>query len=606
MGDKAMIFNRFDPFYRSPVGAVKAETEVSFSLTLPRNLGIKKVTAEITLDGTNEKNTVSLEWTSLVKNREVYSGKFLFDKEGLYWYTFLIECEENTLRLSENGRGEALRREDEYFVPFQQTVYKKEFVTPDWLNEGVMYQIFPDRFYSSKKKESCLSKGRYVHESWNDAPDFDNDPLKITNSDFFGGDLRGIAEKLPYIASLGVKVIYLNPIFEAFSNHRYDTGDYSKIDPLLGTEEDFVFLCEKAREYGIRIILDGVFSHTGADSKYFNLKGNYDSVGASQSKDSPYYSWYDFERFPDKYTCWWGVWSLPCVNETDKGFLEYITGENGIAKKYLRLGASGWRLDVADELPDGFLDAFRKAVKEEKTDAAIIGEVWEDASNKTAYSERRRYLLGDQLDSVMNYPFSNAIKDFAKNGNSKAFADTVMCICEHYPAPVLNCLMNMISTHDTQRALTALSGESVDGHDRNWQSKTSIPNEKRAEAVGLLKLAAVLQYTLPGIPSLYYGDEAGIEGYGDPFNRGTFPWGNEDRELTEFFASLGKLRNDGDWTSAPFELLYEDNGVIAYKRKNITVLVNGREEEAKVLGRLLDKKTALILKGNKTVLTSAG
>lgn len=606
MGYKAMIFDRFSKGSKSVFGAVKKGTEVSFTLAIPRNLGVKKLFAEVVCDGTKEKNSIAFEWYSVKENTEMYKGKISFDKEGLYWYTFLIDSAHGELRLSENGRGEVLRKSDEYFVPFQQTVYKEDFVTPAWLNEGVMYQIFPDRFYSSCKKESKLSKNRWVHENWNETPDFDNDPMKITNSDFFGGDLKGIEEKLPYIASLGVKVIYLNPIFEAFSNHRYDTGDYSKIDPLLGTEMDFVSLCEKASEYGIRIILDGVFSHTGADSRYFNLKGTYDSIGAYQSEKSPYFSWYDFERFPDKYTCWWGVWSLPCVNETDEGFLEYITGENGIAKKYLRLGASGFRLDVADELPDGFLDAFRKAVKDEKKDAAIIGEVWEDASNKTAYSQRRRYLLGDQLDSVMNYPFANAVKDFVKNGSSKAFADTVMCICEHYPAPVLSCLMNMISTHDTPRAITILGGEPVKDRDRLWQSRTDIPKEKKAEAVRLLKFAATLQYTLPGIPSLYYGDEAGLEGYGDPFNRGTFPWGREDKSLTEFFVALGKLRNEGKWTQAPFELLYEEDGLVVYRRADVTVIANGTDEDKTVQKYKVSRKSALIIMGNQQVLTSAG
>ncbi len=603
MGAGEMIFDRFDTAYRFPSGAVPEDTEVRFTLRLPRRMGVSAAYAEVGADGESPSRTLC-KWISLDGGDDLYEVTVKFGHPGLYWYSFITVSDKDVLRVCEKGGGEELKPAYDSYVPFQLTVYKKDFTTPQWLKSGVMYQIFPDRFFSVGR--ACApDRGRRLHEGWFEEPDYDNDPMKITNSDFFGGNLRGITEKLPYLASLGVTVIYLNPIFESYSNHRYDTGDYDRIDPMLGTDADFSELCGKAREKGIRIILDGVFSHTGADSRYFNKFGNYPEPGAYQSKNSKYFSWYEFQRYPDRYTCWWGVWSLPCINETDPGFLEYITGQNGIARKYIRLGASGWRLDVADELPDGFLDAFRKAVKEENPDAAVIGEVWEDASNKISYSRRRRYLLGDQLDSVMNYPFRQAVLDFAGNGDSRLFKDRVTSICEHYPSCVLQGLMNMLSTHDTPRAMTVLAGEPWAGKDRRWQHDTGIPPEKFGWGIRLLKFASALQYTLPGIPSLYYGDEAGMQGYGDPFNRCTFPWGKENKELTKWFKILGKLRGAGGWTSAPLKILYENSGAIAYSRGELTVAANGGSEPADVLDiRLEPKEAAVLLSGREYCRTA--
>lgn len=579
------MFDRFDEASRTPVGAVPEGTTVRFCVTPPRRLGVAALALSICPDG-GDPGCRPMTWMGTKRTEkgvlDVFSVEFIFDTAGLYWYNFIADTAEGRLILSEEGRKTVLRREGEPFCAFQQTVYQRNFVTPDWLKEGVIYQIFPDRFYRGGSIRRP-DRGRTLHERWDEEPDYDNNPFKITNSDFFGGDLKGVTEKLDYLSGLGVTVIYLNPIFEAYSNHRYDTGDYGRIDPLLGDEADFSHLCQEAKKRGIRILLDGVFSHTGADSRYFNRFGNYDSVGAAESKASPYADWYEFQRFPDVYTCWWDVWSLPCVNETSPSYLDYITGERGIARKYIRLGASGWRLDVADELPDGFLDAFRKAVKEEDPDAVVLGEVWEDASNKIAYSQRRRYLLGEQLDSVMNYLFRNAVMAFVREGKASVLADTVLSVCEHYPPQVTAGLMNLLSTHDTPRVLTALAGQPADGHDRDWQHATRLSPAEREQGKRLLKVASAIQYTLPGIPSLYYGDEAGLEGYSDPFNRGTFPWGREDGELTDWFRYLGEVRKRIS-REDPFVLLYEGEGLLAYRRGRVTMLANVRKEGTTLCG----------------------
>ena len=308
--------------------------------------------------------------------------------------------------------------------------------------------------------------------------------------------MEGIIQKLDYLQSLGITCIYLNPIFEAHSNHRYDTADYTKVDPLLGSKEDFKRLCKEANKRGIHIMLDGVFNHTGSDSIYFNRKGRYQTLGAYQSQESPYYDWYQFYQWPEQYACWWNFETLPNVNETNETYNAYINGTDGVIQTWLKAGADGWRLDVADELPDLFLDDITKAAKQVKPTSMILGEVWEDASNKMAYGQRRRYLLGKQLDSVMNYPFREAIIGFLTGKNPAEMMELIMTVLEHYPPSAIHLLMNHIGTHDTERILTVLGGEPLNGRDREWQSRTKLSQEQRSRGLSLLKLASLMQYTL--------------------------------------------------------------------------------------------------------------
>ncbi len=415
-----------------------------------------------------------------------------------------------------------------------------------------------------------------------------NENGEVLNNDFFGGTIKGVTEKLDYLESLHVTTIYFNPIFQAYSNHRYDTGDYKLIDPMLGTEDDFRELCAKAAKRGMRVVLDGVFNHTGNDSRYFNAFGRYDSLGAHQSKDSPYFSWYDFHNWPDDYGSWWGIRTLPQVNEMNPGYLDYIIeNEDSIIKRWLRLGASGWRIDVADELPDDFIKRLNSAAKSEKPDAVIIGEVWEDASNKISYSERRKYLQGGELDSVMNYPLRNAILDFLNGGTAEHFAETMECIMENYPREVFYSLMNVIGTHDTPRVLTMLGVSDEEHHlDREGKAKYSLPYERLANAKKRLRLASVIQFTMPGSPTIYYGDEAGMQGFEDPLNRRPYPWGEEDREVLAFYRKLCAIRA-GSSTLANGSLRFlECSGpLLQYERKSpqsrIVVMVNRGHQVAK-------------------------
>ncbi len=534
-------YNSLNTLHKSKFGAVKQGENLIFKVVLPRSLGCRGVDLVIKKDS-GEYDYIPMKWLSMEgADEEWWALGYTAKEADLYFYHFQYHTSWGASDIKHCGDRLGLLSKGT--LDWQLSVYQSDFTTPEWLKGGIFYQIFPDRFYFSGEKKKDIPSGRLLRT------DIDGDPLwrptpegKVLNNDYFQGDLKGIEEKLDYIASLGVSCIYLNPIFEAQSNHRYDTADYSKIDPLLGSEKDLKNLCSQAEKRGISIILDGVFSHTGDDSIYFNKYGRYDSVGAYQSKQSPYYKWYKFINHPNEYHSWWGISILPEVIEESPEFIKFITGKDGIARKWLRAGVRGWRLDVADELPDIFLDEFRKAVKEENKDALVLGEVWEDASNKFAYGQRRHYFRGDELDSVMNYPFAEAIISYVRSGRVEGFTSKIMNILENYPKCVVDVLMNHIGTHDTMRAITALAGESCDYRDRQWQSTHELSESQYQKGVKLLKIAAAIQYMLPGVPSLYYGDEAGMQGYKDPFNRRYYPWGKENMELLEFYRHLGSIR----------------------------------------------------------------
>lgn len=556
-------------YHKSIFGAVKTDQTVTFRIILPRDFCCHAAKLVIKKAEADEYGYINMQWDCMEGvGEEWWKVDFTAEKAALYKYHFEYDTSWGTSRIYHAGNGLAAIKGDG--EDWQLTVYDKDFHTPEWLRGGIIYQIFPDRFASSGTKKQNVPSDRILRT------DRDGDPYwiptaegKVLNNDYFGGDLNGIEQKLGYLKSLGVTCIYLNPIFEAQSNHRYDTANYEKIDSMLGTEKDFKSLCESAKKLGIRIMLDGVFSHTGDDSRYFNRYSRYDSLGAYQSKESPYYGWYKFNKWPDDYESWWGIEILPEVKEDNSDFIEYITGKNGIARKWLKLGASGWRLDVADELPDEFLDEFRKAVKEEKADGLVLGEVWEDASNKSSYGKLRRYLLGKQLDSVMNYPFAGAVIDFIRDANAELFASRVMSIVENYPKEVLDVLMNHLSTHDTMRAITALAGENCAYRDRKWQSTHSLDEREYHYGMKLLMAASAMQFALPGVPTIYYGDEAGMQGYKDPFNRRCYPWGKENGELVEWYKKLGKIRNENRvFKDGRFEILSAVAGCVAFSRKN--------------------------------------
>lgn len=488
---------------------------------------------------------------------------------GLLFYYFCVCADDMLLYYGNNSSHLGGEGEIYHSVPesrYQITLYSKDYHSPDWMKNAVVYQIFPDRFFRGKE-----TPFHGISRSWNEEPFYRPDQFggEYLSNDFFGGNFDGIRLKLPYLAELGVTVIYLNPVSKAFSNHRYDTGDYETPDELLGTVQDFEELAREAKKLGIRIILDGVFSHTGADSKYFNKYGNYDSVGAFQSKDSPYYSWYSFSEFPHKYESWWGFDTLPNVKELDEGFLSYIAeGKDSVIRTWLRRGASGLRLDVADELPDSFIEKVRAAIKSENPDSMLIGEVWEDASNKVSYGEQRAFLWGNELDSVMNYVFREAVLSYLTGGNAQLFASKLHSLTENYPKEALYSAMNLLSSHDVPRALTVLSGApDFRTLSRIEQHDYVIDEGKKELARRRMVLAIALQMTLPGAPSLYYGDEAGMFGYADPFNRAPMDWNHEGSEILKQTKLFAKLRKGNKSLCTGFyKLITAENGIICYMR----------------------------------------
>ena len=528
--------------YKTPFGTLTPGQSCTLHIHIPAQVGCTHVTCILSHDGGSHAQDVLLKRQRRKGPYEIFSGAFSIPAEGLYFYYFYVHTQTGGFRLFKQGDDTNMEAGDLW----QISCVPADFHTPQWAKGATFYQIFPDRFHKSGKCDLTGKLEPYtVHRSWNDEVQWKpNAQGVVLNNDFYGGNFRGIAEKLPYIAQLGTTAIYLNPICKAFSSHRYDTADYKTPDPMLGTQEDFAQLCQQAHELGMRVILDGVFSHTGSNSLYFNREGNFDSCGAYQSQQSPYASWYTFYQWPDNYHAWWGFDTLPTVNKMDPSFLEYvITGEDSVVAHWLNLGADGFRLDVADELPDEFLQLLRQRVKAINPEALVLGEVWEDASSKIAYDKRRTYFTAGELDSVMNYPFRNAIIQFVRGYDSGAgLKETVMSIAENYPPEVVLCNMNLLGTHDTPRILTALVDD-FDGS-REEKARRHLSRNQLDVAYDRLRTASLLQYTLPGSPSLYYGDEAGMEGYRDPFNRRPYPWGREVPELLSHYQRLGRLRRE--------------------------------------------------------------
>ena len=533
--------------YRSPYGAVESGSELRLAFRL---LGGRIKKADLIVYGDN------VEWSYPMRQLgNCYSASFTVPETAqALWYRFRIETTMGCHWLCPDGTGYIGRLMGREGGGFRLTVYQRGFETPAWFRRSIMYQIFPDRFGFSN--DGTAEKGIEYHRSLGQTPELHkslDEPVRwqprpfesnYSPDDFYGGTFKGIEDKLPYLKELGISCIYLNPIVEARSNHRYDTSDYHRPDPILGTMEDFEHLCAKAGELGIRLILDGVYSHTGADSRYFNRYGSYPGKGACQGKDSEYYRWYDFSKFPDEYRCWWGFKDLPEVDEQNPKWQEdIVTGENSVVKLWLRHGASGWRLDVADELPDDVLELIRDSVKAVKPDAPVIGEVWEDAIIKESYGSRRRYALGSSLDSVMNYPFRDAVLAFM-HGYSDAHALCEFFISQqmNYPKPMYYALMNLLGSHDVERLRTALATNVwLRSLSREDQMKIYIGQEELERAAALQRLCAAIQFTIPGVPCIYYGDEQGMCGINDPFNR--LPFREGDESIHDYYAALAQLRN---------------------------------------------------------------
>jgi len=593
-----MVFPKHDPrdsLYRSPVGAAANNSDITLTIDIPLHFRTKR--ASVCLQSEENRQELSMEKLSC-ESCDRFSLTIPADETftGLLFYCFILQSEGGEPyyygKMDPNTEHPEITGGIYNEIPpmWQITVYDKNFTVPMWYGEGITYQIFPDRFARTHipRRNGCKAE-RVIRPDWyGGIPEYR--PVEddiILNNDFFGGNIRGIMEKLDYLDSLGVRTIYLNPIFEAQSNHRYDTANYEKLDPMFGTEKQFEELCKKAKKRGMHVILDGVFSHTGADSIYFNKYGHYDSIGAYQSKESPYYSWYQFKEYPDEYECWWDVLILPATKEMEPSYLDYIVrGSESIVRKWIRLGASGWRLDVADELPDAFIRALRKAVKEENPEAIVIGEVWEDASNKVSYDTRRRYFEGQELDSVMNYPLKDAILAFMWGGDALDFRTQMELLQANYPKQVFFSLMNHIGTHDTTRILTNLGfrGDG-DAMGRDGRAVYRMTEQERSCGKSLLRLATVIQFTFPGSPTIYYGDEAGMEGFEDPFNRMCYPWGEEDLEVQDWYRMICSIRNGSEaLRKGELHFLYALGDLLAYERRYgdelVTIIINRGDSPA--------------------------
>ena len=575
-------------------GAFPYGTDIEFTVEVPRVLGASAVVLRINKDGAEPsdmpfsfvKTELGEDTYSLTLNTRELCGSL---DNGLFYYEILFLRGLDTLFTSTyNYVDFTLERQSE--GKFILLICSADFSTSEWFWGRTMYHVFVDRFFRGEGEVGTRDDA-IINNDWDNGvmqyPEKRGD--KLENNMFFGGNLWGVSEKLEYLKSLGVGVIYLSPIFRAYSNHKYDTGNYLEIDEMFGGKAAFDALIKKAAELDIKIILDGVFNHTGDDSLYFDKYGKYGGGGAYSDPDSPYINWYKFRRYPNEYEDWWGISILPKLNHANDSCRRFFTDEqNGVCARYARAGIGGWRLDVADELSDRFLDELRTSVKGASDgQAIIIGEVWENAAEKVAYSQRRRYLRGAQLDSVMNYPLRNGVLAFLVDKDAEMLADTLKSIYASYPKCVCDSLMNLLGTHDTERILTVLgdAGEDVFELSNRELEQRRLTDVQRERGIALQKMAATIQYTVYGVPSVFYGDEAGVEGYGDPFCRRTFPWGRENKELLEHYTRLGKIRSDeGIFASGEFCVEYALGQLIAYRRYNdseqITVVVNASDAHA--------------------------
>lgn len=590
-----LYHNSQDLNYRNPFGAVSPNTEITIQLkvTEPGNLCEANIILWSETEGVLKQN---MKANLKGENEILFSACFFTPKTPqLIWYSFEVynqnECHYYGNNESLLG-GEGKTYDQPSPPSFQVTVYQPRKV-PDWYKNAIVYQIFPDRYHRGSdwisRTADCLKtekKGRkhFIRQEWNDEPRYMKNNLgEVTHWDFFGGTLKGIEEKLPFLKQFGISAIYLNPIFEASSNHRYDTANYKKIDPRLGDQEAFVSLCEKAKEYGISLILDGVFNHAGCDSVYYDQYGNYGEDGAYGNKESKYSSWFLFTDEEHKNCeCWWGTKDLPNFNKENKEYQNYIYRDQASVIRYwMRLGAKGWRLDVADELTDDFIEGIKQAIVETDPEGILLGEVWEDASNKVSYGKMRKYLLGTELDSVMNYPFRTILTGFLCGDiDSKEASRRMFSLYENYPKENFYLNLNLVGSHDCGRILTVLGkGKGIETTEDKSYAALKLSDGERELAIRKLRLLVLMQMTHPGIPSIYYGDEIGMEGGTDPYNRAPYNWEQRDSSIMELYRSAIALRKEYPvFVDGSFEPCSMGEDVYGYRRTNkeddILVLIN--------------------------------
>jgi glycosidase len=549
---------------KAPFGATPAGGEVAF--TLDASAGVDTATLVVArrrLEGPQEvldyTEIARVPLTRVAGASGAWRGMYRFDRPGVYGYWFLIDAggdhyvyQNNaepvywTRELGTNGRGTVEMRSDRRIRPFRHSVYHADFSVPDWARDIVYYYIFPERFRNGDRRNDRKPGPRTfhdrsveIHRDWNEKPykpqsgDGSDD---LHGNDFFGGDLDGIRQKLADIADLGANTLYLTPIFSAASNHKYDTADYRNVDAHFGGNAAFARLAAAARRRGMRIVLDTSLNHSGADSIYFDRYAKYPGIGAFDGArihpESPYAQWYRFDASAGdadrQYHGWAGAQDLPELNKSAASFRDFAyRNRDSVMNLWLDRGAAGWRMDVAPWIPDDFWREWRSAVKAHRADALTVCETQFESS---------KFLLGDEFDSTMNYVFRDAVEAYANGGDARAIYRNIELLRETYPPQAFFALMNLLSTHDTARAL----------HDFGYRDEHTDPGVI-ALAKRRLRLAVFFQMVFPGAPTVFYGDEVGVTGGEDPFNRVTYPWPDSgatpDLGLRATFKRLIHLRN---------------------------------------------------------------
>ena len=573
-------------FNITPISSNEKCVEYKINIKLPMDMGWFD-DVHFIVESNNNRSFYKLPHKENKDGYVYFEGNVTLDTKALvkYYFSYLVHGQ-----LKYHKKKNIVQ--DNNVITEEMWKLSPNFDTPEWAKGGVMYHIFVDRFKRGSKERMEVMPRRDIHDDWNEPIVIGPNKDGIWNADFYGGDLLGIKESLNYIKSLGVNILYLSPVVFSQSNHRYDTADYEMVDPYAGTNEHLKELCDEAHKRGMKVVLDAVFNHTGNDSKYFNQYGSFDTIGAYNNPDSPYSSFYrkHFANGKVYYDYWWGMTNLPVCDGNSKAWKDYILAPGGVIDKWFDLGIDGLRLDVADELTDEFIEEIRKSVHRNKKDGFILGEVW-----KNPMRMGRGYIeSGKGMDSVMDYSMIDALIRYYKYGDVYKLDYIIRDILNEYPDPTIHTLMNFTSTHDISRAINIFSTDDFnkfsewawnltnDSHDFCQKFKLSEEDYKRGKEIYKSYVFALT--FLPGILSIFYGDEVGLDGIGNLMNRAPFPWNNIDKDLLEYFKYVGRIRKREKFLkTADLNVIDINRDYFMFERENndesSLVVVNRTPEE---------------------------